>query len=249
MPKTKAPPEEATAAASSSAGHDVDRGSTSSPAPRTEAPKGLSRVKTGLKEFNEVIDGLPMPSAILVEGPPGAGKSMFALSLMAGKGARVVVLTNNTPAEVRSEIATFGIGAEPEMVDCYSWLAGGKAAIDSLANLSKLTFLIEDALSEGAMLLLDSLTPLVLYNHEDEVERFLQQVIAIAKAKGSLLLLTLDSGTYHPDAEATVHSLCDGVIHLDPVKGMRILKMRDTEVPAKDFFYELGAKGFRLRSK
>ena len=209
----------------------------------------MAKIKTGIREFNEIIPGLPIPSAILVQGKPGAGKSIFALSLMntKGKEKKVVLLTNNTPAEIREEMKGFKISFEPELIDCYSWLSGKEAAIDSLANLSKITFLIEDALAEGDLVLFDSLTPLILYNSEEEIERFMQQVIAIVKSKGALLLFTIDSGTYPDDAESTFRSLCDGVISLDPEKGLRILKMRDTQTSQKYHFYELSQKGFKLR--
>ncbi|MCK4327100.1 MAG: hypothetical protein KAW41_01350 [Candidatus Diapherotrites archaeon] len=207
--------------------------------------------KTGLKEFNKIVPGLPSPSAVLVQGAPGAGKTAFSLSLMGTteKVKRVVVLTNNTPDEITTGMSGGKSNFEAVFIDCYSWLSGGKAAVDSLANLSKITFLIEDALEEGSIVLFDSLTPLVLYSAEEEIERFMQQVIAITKAKQSIILFTLDLGTYHSDAENTFRSLCDGVIHLDPAKGMRILKMRGTSTPAKDFFYEISDGGFRLRAK
>ncbi len=211
----------------------------------------MAKIKTGIKEFNEIATGLPMPSAILVQGPPGAGKSIFSLLLMdtRGKEKKVVLLTNNTPAEIKEEMKASKIGFEPGIIDCYSWLSGGKAAVDSLANLSKVTFLIEDAISEGAIVLFDSLTPLILYNSEEEIERFMQQAIAIVKSKGALILFTLDSSTYPSDAEETFRSLCDGVISLDPAKGLTILKMRGMQAPSKPFFYEIGAKGFKLRAR
>lgn len=211
----------------------------------------MTHLKTGIKEFNEIIPGLPMPSAILLQGNPGAGKTVFGLSLMNTKSQakKIVVLTNNTPEEIQEQMKSFKISFEPQFIDCYSWLSGGKAAIDSLTNLNKIIFLLEDELTEGSIVLFNSLTPLVLYNHEDEIERFMQQLIAIIKAKKAVLLFTLDLGTYHSDAENTFRSLCDGVINLNPEKGIRIIKMRDTQTPSKDFFYELGSKGFRLRSK
>ena len=98
-------------------------------------------------------------------------------------------------------------------------------------------------------MLFDSLTPLVLYSAEEEIERFMQQVIAIAKSKQAIILFTLDLGTYRSDAENTFRSLCDGVVHLDPSKGLRILKMRGSPSPAKDFFYEISGGGFRLHAK
>jgi len=211
----------------------------------------MEHVKTGIKEFNDLVPGFPAPGAVLVQGLPGAGKTVFALAAMDNrdKAKKIVVLTNNTPDEVKSEMETFKIKLDASFIDCYSWLSGKKAAVDSLANLSKVTFLIEDAMDEGSMVLLDSLTPLVLYNHEDEIARFIQQLSAIAKANSSIIIFTIDTGTYHQDAETTLRSLCDTVINLDIEKGLRIVKMRDTQVPQKDFYYELGEKGFRLRAK
>ncbi|MFC2174491.1 RAD55 family ATPase [archaeon] len=211
----------------------------------------MTHVKTGIKEFNEIVPGLPNASAVLVQGTPGAGKTIFSLSLMntTEKGKKIVVLTNNTQEEIGAEMTSFKLGFEAFFIDCYSWLSGAPAAVDSLANLSKITFLIEDALEPGSILLFDSLTPLLLYSSDDEIQRFLQQVIAIVKAKSSVIMFTLDLGTYPSDAENTFRSLCDSVVNLDSEKGLRIVKMRDTKVPAKDFFYELGPKGFRLRTK
>lgn len=211
----------------------------------------MLRFKTGIKEFNEIIHGLPMPSAILIEGDAGSGKTVFAYSLVnvKDKVKKIVVLTNNTPEEVTAEMESLKIKLDSVFIDCYSWLSGRKAAVDSLANLNKITFLIEDELEEGAIVVFDSLTPLVLYNHEEEIKRFMQQLIAIAKTKSCLVLFILDSGTYHTNAENTFRSLCDGVISLSLEKGMRIVKMAQTLIPNKSFFYEISANGFKLRSK
>ena len=209
------------------------------------------RFKTGIKELNDILDGgLPHPSAILVLGPPGAGKTIFSLqTISSNKNAKVVVLTNNTPSELTTLIKDMKIKGEFETADCYSWLSGEKAEIDTLANLSKLLVVIEDHTNENSCIVLDSLTPLGFYNDSDSIKRFLQELIAVVKAKKSILLVVLDKGTYHEDAENAFQSLVDGVIELVPDKGIRITKMADTHVPNKFFFYEITDKGIKLRTR
>jgi archaellum biogenesis ATPase FlaH len=209
------------------------------------------RFKPGIKEMEDVIPGLPMPSVTLVRGSPGAGKTVFSLAAMSVKGLKkLAVLTNNTPAELQGVAKDVGIDVEGfQWLDCYSWLAGKKAAVDSLANLARLLSVIEDSLPEGGLVLLDPLTPLMLYNSEDAVERFVQEFAAIVKAKNCVSFITLDSGSYSQGAENTFAALCDSVIELDSAKGLRFVKMLDTRVPDKWFFYEIAEKGFRLRAK
>ncbi|MBN3037018.1 MAG: hypothetical protein JW834_01090 [Candidatus Diapherotrites archaeon] len=212
----------------------------------------MERFKTGIKELNDVLGGgLPLPSAVLVQGKPGAGKLVMCLQAAAvsDKSKKFMVLTNNTAAEVEETIKDLKLKTEIDFVDCYSWLSGGKSEVDSLANLNKLLLVVEDHLSKGSFLVFCSLTPLVLYNDEDAVARFLQELIAIVKSNDSVMLAVLDLGTYHPDAENTFQSLCDGVLHLDAEKGLRVMKMRDTKTSDKDYFYEISSKGFRLRDK
>jgi KaiC/GvpD/RAD55 family RecA-like ATPase len=208
----------------------------------------VARFKTGIEELNSITGGLPTPCVILVEGKPGAGKSLFALQCIATEGHRVVVLTNNPPKEVQDELAHEGVKLDAQYIDCYSWLAGGASAVDSLSNLSKLLVVIEDALKKGSLVVLDSLTPLILYNREDAVERFLEELTAMVKAKECVAFLTLDLGSFHPDAENTFEALVDGVFLLDKEQGLKVKKLRDTRVADKWFFYEVTDAGVRLRA-
>ncbi len=209
----------------------------------------MARFQTGIKELNSITGGLPSPSVILIEGDPGSGKQLFALQCIATPGDRVVVLTNNYPKEVQASLSRMGIRLEAEYIDCYTWLAGGESAVDSLGNLSQLLSVVEDSVPKGSLVVLDSLTPLDMYNNFEAVERFLQELVAITKAKECVLFITLDSGAYHEDAENTFESLVDGVFLLDKAKGLRIQKLRDTKTMDKEYYYEITDSGIKMRGR
>lgn len=208
------------------------------------------RFKTGIAELNTVLNGLPIPSGILVQGQPGAGKTVFSFSVAAVKAPRLAILTNNSPTEVQTFLKDLKIDpTDIKFLDFYSWLSGAKADVDSLSNLSRLLVKIEDHLPEKGIVILDSLTPLILYNSGDSVERFLQELIAIVKAKGCIGLFVLDIGSFPADVENTFRALSDGVINLKVGEGLTITKMADTKVPEKAFFYDIVDSGFKLRGK
>ncbi len=192
---------------------------------------------------------MPSPAVILIEGEPGAGKQLFALQCIATEGNKVAFLTNNFPKEIKASLERMGVTLDATFVDCYSWLAGGESAIDSLGNLSQLLSVMEESLPKGSLAVFDSLTPLDLYNDAETVERFLQELVAITKAKECVLFITLDSGAYHSDAENTFESLVDGVFLLDKVKGLRIQKLRDTKTVDKEYYYETTDRGIKMRGR
>ena len=209
------------------------------------------RFKSGIKELDTILQGgLPSPAAILVMGPSGSGKTIFSLEASSSnKGKNAVILTNSTPSELQDLVKSMKIKAEFEAVDCYSWLSGERAEVDTLANLSKLLIAIESHVKLGSVVVLDSLTPLGFYNDSDSIKRFLQELVAMAKSSKAMLFVILDKGTYHEDAENVFQSLVDGVIELIPEKGLRVVKMHGTHTSSKLFYYEITDKGFQLHTK
>lgn len=211
----------------------------------------MEKLKTAIKELNEVLEGgLPTPSALLILGDPGAGKTTFCIQMLKGlENKKVMMLTNNTPAEAKLILDRLQLKGDVEFIDCYSWLSGEKADVDSLTNLSRLLIKVEDALKEGSVFILDSLTPLIFYNDEEEIERFVQQLGAIVKSKKSIALIILDSGTYPLAAERAFQAMCDGVLVMEVGKGIKVTKMVDAAVHEKQYFYEITDKGIKMRNK
>jgi circadian clock protein KaiC len=81
---------------------------------RKEDEKTSGFYKTQIPGFDELLDpGIPKGSAILIEGGPGSGKTLWCLTLLANmckKGKKVMYMSFEEPeGRLRDHIASFGI--------------------------------------------------------------------------------------------------------------------------------------------
>jgi len=97
----------------------------------------MEKAATGIKELDKILSGgIPRGSSTLLEGPPGGGKSIFAIQfIQAGldkKEGCLYICVDDPPEVARQRFRDFG--KDPEkyeeagllaFADCFSWRIGG----------------------------------------------------------------------------------------------------------------------------
>jgi KaiC/GvpD/RAD55 family RecA-like ATPase len=220
--------------------------------------------------------GLPGGSSICLIGPPGAGKTIFCESLansfLQNNLGCLYVAMDRAPIDTRNDFLRFGTDSwklESEkrlaFVDGYGWLAGTSDEsfhVESLANLSELIILIERATdslhkqAEGALVILDSVSPLPLYNPELDVIKFLQSLSARIKIRNDLAIYVVQSGVHAKEFYNALAFLVDGVFEMkvneEEGRLKRSFRIRNLRFMAHDMewmhFVIDGEGGFRFQN-
>src|SRR5438552_11267657 len=93
----------------------------------------MERVRTGIEGFDAMVQGgLPMGSSVVLQGPPGQEKLLFALTFLAdglkAGGSGLVAISSQSADTVLAQLRALGVdvdGAVKEkrlrVVDWYSW--------------------------------------------------------------------------------------------------------------------------------
>jgi len=152
----------------------------------------MEKAKTGIAKLDTMLKGgLPRGSTTLLEGPPGAGKSIFAQQFMltglkAGESC-VYICVDDPPEMIRQRMREFGWDpAKYEesgllaFVDCFSWRIGGSEERNVMMDMSydRITDVIREARASlkktaSQRAVIDSMTMLVPQMKMDDALRFL----------------------------------------------------------------------------
>ena len=188
--------------------------------------------------------GLPGGSSICLTGDPGVGKTIFCESLsnsfLQNNLGCLYVAIDRAPIDFRNELVRLGTDAwkmESEkklaFVDGYNWLAGNSNEgfhIESLANLSELIFSIENATNslhayaQGTLVILDSVSPLTLYNPEVDVIKFIQSLTARIKVRNDLAFIVVQNGVHTKEFYNSLAFLTDGVFDMKIIQKKGVIK-------------------------
>lgn len=192
---------------------------------KTEEPERMVPVSTGVRELDDALKGgYPSPSVILLEGPPGAGKTPFCIAFIAkglAEGRKsIYICTNNFPREIRYIAKQIGYDLENALfIDGYSWLIGEKGdgiAVSSL-DLTAILENFEEILKkeEVERIALDSISTFFLYHDERIVEKFMQAFAALVKARQACAVVALESGTCSERMRSMLEYLTDGTLRVE----------------------------------
>lgn len=212
-------------------------------------------IPTGFKNFDEAISGgFPSPSAIVVEGPPSEYKVPFLISFAANslkkRRKAVYICTNDFPENIIKIGKKIGYDLnEIDFVDSYSWMIGRESNYSSASALdpTKLIEVISENLkkNETECIIFDSLSTLFLYHDKRIVEKFVQMLVALVKELNAFLLLSVESGTYSEEMEATLRYLTDGVIIVEEGK-IEVKYLEGVKVNKKEMRLDFSRKGIEI---
>ena len=178
-----------------------------------------------------VNEGIPRGSNISLLGPPGIGKTVLCENLatdMLRKGGNCLYVTlDRAPDEIKSDFKRLSPDlSEKEIkkklifVDGFSWLVGKTQEdyrIENLTNLTELSIRIASAscnLTTPILMILDSVSPLPVYNPENVVVKFLQLLLARVKSWKGLGIYVVQEGVHTNEFCNTLGYLVDGIFDM-----------------------------------
>jgi circadian clock protein KaiC len=196
------------------------------------------RQPTGISGLDYILDGgLPVSGVYIVQGPPGAGKTILANQMCfhhAATGGRALYVTLLAESHSRMfahlrRMSFFDEAAIPDSV----YYIGGYSALEA-GGLDALVTLIRGAIQkqQTTLLVVDGLVSAQESAPTDrEFKKFLHELQTIADLTAcTVVLLTNAQRTtgFFPE-----HTMVDGVLHLTdelselrPLRHIRVLKLR-----------------------
>ncbi len=176
----------------------------------------------------------PEEYSILLYGPPGVGKRAFCLDLanyylQKGRGV-VYIITERTPKDIEASALSAGIDLSKHKVfyiDYASWSVAEKSGwldaekriltITNPTNLRDITLgmkVIDKAIGGHLKVIVDSLSPLFLYNTGKKITQFVQMLTSRIKADNGFVIYTLQEGIHPPSIVNTLIYVVDGYLQM-----------------------------------
>lgn len=180
-----------------------------------------------------LVEGQMPPSSLLLMGPSGIGKTIFAKQflyngLVSGE-AGVYLSTDETPERVQESMKSFGFNTETyvnngtfSVVDCYSWKIGGKSSskyyVSNPADLAVVSGTIDSARQglKNTRFVLDSMTGLMtICSHNlTFFSKFLQVIVAKTRAMGGNALFLAAPEAHDPLFISYLREIFDGTLEM-----------------------------------
>lgn len=224
----------------------------------------VMRISTGLKELDEKLGGGFLErTAILLQGPPGSGKSTFCNQFVyygiCADEACIYVTFNASPNEIKNSVGVFGWEFSEEKVifiDAYSWQTGikeGKYCVNP-ADLTNFTIKLTKAVSELQKknlkrVVFDSFSTMFLFVPKDLCLRFLSMVTAKLKAFGTTQLIVIEEGMHDQATLTAMNMITDGTIKFlstQDIKRFEIVRMKGLGNLPIGFNFKITDSGIRL---
>lgn len=229
----------------------------------------VRRISSGVQGLDkEIGGGLPEGTTTMVYGPPKTGKSVFAFHFLL-ESVRTAepclfVTTDYVSEELSRRMSSFGWDIHDalrkgtiRLVDMTSTqlkkhveVSSGSLMFVSVADLPDLVTQSTDFLKllsqrgTGFRVVLDSLTPLFIYNPPMIVAKFLRQFALRMKSAGSIgVVVTYVEGSVDPQSELIIKSSVDNLVRLQDgelvVEGM-------VGAPKTRMAYQITGAGMRV---
>jgi class 3 adenylate cyclase/KaiC/GvpD/RAD55 family RecA-like ATPase len=199
----------------------------------------FTRISSGVESLDrEIGGGLPEGTVTLIYGAPKTGKSVFAYHFLMESVRRntpcLFIMTDYTADQLSLALSTFGWDiadarqkGEVRLVDMTSTVSEkhqeDSARLLKFASIADLTDLaqsmkelgIPSKEAAGFRVVLDSLTPLFIYNPPLIVAKFLRQFALRTKGAGAGgVVVTYVDGAIDPQSELIIKSSVDNLVCL-----------------------------------
>lgn len=201
----------------------------------------LRRLSTGIPGLDEILDGGLLESGVyIVQGPPGAGKTVLANQACfhrAAQGDRTVYVTLLAEAHSRmfSHLRRMAFFDE-RVIPQHVYYVGGYSTLEA-GGLDALVTLIRGVIQKNSatLLVVDGLVSAQETASSDrEFKKVLHEIQTLADmTRCTVILLTNAQRTsgFFPE-----HTMVDGVLHLTdevselrPLRHIRVLKLRGSD--------------------
>jgi KaiC/GvpD/RAD55 family RecA-like ATPase len=199
------------------------------------------------------------------------GKTTFVLQtlfqgLSAGE-AGIYVTTDDVASDKIERMERFGwrmeeFGGRIKIIDAYSAMAGFEVRIlekfkqliilakGGVSNLSDISIYLSKLISEfkGRKIrcVIDSLSPIILFNKFDTVITFIRQLIKKAKQEKVMMIFVIESGAHSEDIYEILKSLADFVIEMEKRREGNFLTIRGKKVPEAIYEFTIGERGMKI---
>ncbi len=233
----------------------------------------IERISSGVSGLDDLIlGGFPEGFCILISGSPGAGKTIFTLQFLVdnakkGKAGIFITLDQNI-TDMRNQAKQFDWDlGEYEKAGFIKFMKpssvslGNQGIIETVKG-SKIHNEIIPAIKDSVntigakILVIDSISTLTLSLpkgfSEGDVRLFLKRFFDEIKSLGVTSIVTSDlpKDSKWMSRDRISEFVCDGVIILDdvifgedPMRILRVAKMRETKQDRKSHFFEITDKG------
>src|SRR5215204_2498475 len=222
------------------------------------APK---RRPTGIDGLDRILEGGFVVSGVyIVQGPPGAGKTILANQTCfnhAASGGHAVYVTLLAESHSRMfahlrRMAFFDESAIPNGV----YYIGGYSTLEA-GGLDALVTLIRGAIQKhkATLLIVDGLISAQESSPTDRAfKKFLHEIQTLADLTGCTVLLL--TNTQRASAAFPEHTMVDGVLHLTdelselrPLRHIRVLKLRGSAPIRGLHTVRISDNGFEVRPR
>jgi len=221
----------------------------------------------GVKGIDDLLGGgIASSRVILVQAPPGSGKSTLCRQFICEgiiRGEPVLYVVTGEPiqsakAKIKEHLHRDEL-RNALFVDCYSWRImkrppseEGVIVLASLGELNELANIIREWLKDhpSTRIVIDSISDFLLYGEPKSVFKFVQILSGLVKAGESIALIALETGLHEKSIVSTMNYLTDGTIEMKVESGnryLRIARMAGAQHPLTWVMFSMSAKGIEVR--